>query len=113
MVKVSLNAEPTYVALIQSAAALPFLFVALPAGAIGDIFDRRRVILATEIWMATAALILTILAFARILSPLLLLALTFVLSAGDAFETPVSRAVLPAGACFFLLECASSQSRRR
>jgi len=39
---VSLNAGPLYVALTQTASALPFFVFALPAGAIGDIVDRRR-----------------------------------------------------------------------
>jgi len=45
---VSLNAGPMYVALIQTASALPFFVLALPAGAVGDILDRRRIILGTE-----------------------------------------------------------------
>src|SRR6202790_4880600 len=48
---VSLNAGPMYVALTQTASALPFFILALPAGAIGDIVDRRKVILRTETWM--------------------------------------------------------------
>src|SRR6202050_1581674 len=48
----SLTTSVTYVALIQTAAALPFFLLALPAGSIGDIFNRRRLILGTEIWMA-------------------------------------------------------------
>ena len=47
---VSLNAGPMYVALIQTASALPFVVLALPAGAVGDILDRRRIILGTESW---------------------------------------------------------------
>src|SRR5712675_2578517 len=46
---VSLHAGPMYVALTQTAAALPFFVFALPAGAIGDIVDRRRLILFTEL----------------------------------------------------------------
>ena len=42
---VSLKAGPMYVALTQTASALPFFILALPAGAIGDIVDRRKVIL--------------------------------------------------------------------
>src|SRR5271163_4545426 len=55
---VSLNAGPAYVALTQTASALPFFILALPAGAIGDIVDRRKLILFTEIWMASFALVL-------------------------------------------------------
>src|SRR5947209_19819162 len=52
---VSLGAGPMYVALTQTASALPFFIFALPAGAIGDIVDRRRLILYTEFWMAGIA----------------------------------------------------------
>jgi MFS family permease len=92
---VSLNAGPLYVALTQTASALPFFVLALPAGAFGDIVDRRKLILFTEVWMACVAILLAAVTFAGLLSPLLLLALTFALSAGDAMESPAWRAVLP------------------
>jgi MFS family permease len=92
---ISLNAGPIYVALTQTASALPFFVFALPAGAIGDIVDRRKLILYTEAWMLAVALALAVLTMSGWISPLLLLILTFALSAGDAFETPTWRAVLP------------------
>ena len=92
---VSLHAGPGYVALIQTAAALPYFLLALPAGSAGDIFDRRKLILYTEFWMMGVALILAILTLKGLTSPWLLLALTFALTAGDAFETPTWRAILP------------------
>jgi MFS family permease len=92
---VSLRAGPGYVALIQTAASLPYFLLALPAGSAGDIFDRRRLILYTESWMVGVALILAVLTISGSMSPWLLLALTFALSAGDAFETPTWRAILP------------------
>jgi predicted MFS family arabinose efflux permease len=92
---VSLSAGPMYVALIQTASALPFFLLALPAGAIGDIIDRRKVILSTETWMLLVATVLSGLTIAGKMSPVMLLILTFALSAGDAFETPTWRAVLP------------------
>jgi len=92
---VSLKAGPMYVALTQTASALPFFLLALPAGAIGDIVDRRRIILSTEIWMAAVALVISAITIGGLMSPVLLLILTFALSAGDAFESPTWRAVLP------------------
>jgi MFS family permease len=92
---ISLHAGAIYVALIQTAAALPFFLFALPAGAIGDIVDRRRLILYTETWMFVVALTVAVFTLSGWMSPLLLLILTFALSAGDAFETPTWRAVLP------------------
>src|ERR1035438_3755076 len=92
---VSLNAGPMYVALTQTASSLPFFLLALPAASAGDIADRRKLILFTETWMVCVAIALAVLTIAGLMSPWLLLALTFALSAGDAFETPTWRAVLP------------------
>jgi hypothetical protein len=80
---VSLSAGPMYVALTQSASALPFFVFALPAGAIGDIVDRRKLILFTETWMLLVAVLLASLTLAGFMSPLMLLILTFALSAGE------------------------------
>ncbi len=92
---VSLHAGPGYVALIQTAASLPYFLLALPAGSAGDIFDRRKLVLYTEAWMVGIALLLAVLTISGLTSPWLLLALTFALSAGDAFENPTWRAILP------------------
>ena len=91
----SLNASPLLVALTQTASSLPFFVFALPAGAIGDIVDRRKLVLFTEIWMTGVAALLTVLTFTHLISPVSLLLLTFALSAGDAFESPTWRAILP------------------
>ena len=92
---VSLGASPLYVALTQTASTLPFFLFALPAGSIGDIVDRRRLILYTETWMVCVAIALAAATLTGVITPWLLLALTFALSAGDAVETPTWRAVLP------------------
>ena len=91
----SLTASTTYVALIQTAAALPFFLLALPAGSIGDIFDRRKLILGTEIWMAAVGILLAAAAIAHWMTPWLLLVLTLALSLGDAVEAPAWRAIFP------------------
>jgi MFS family permease len=92
---VSLGAGPLYVALTQTASSLPFFILALPAGSVGDIVDRRRLVLFTEAWMIVVAIVLAAATLAGVMTPWLLLLLTFALSAGDAFETPTWRAILP------------------
>ena len=92
---VSLGASARLVALTQTASSLPFFLLALPAGAIGDIVDRRKLILYCEYWMVGVASVLTVATIAGVMSPWLLLALTFAVSAGDALETPTWRALLP------------------
>lgn len=90
-----LTTNTLYVALIQTASALPFFLLAIPAGAIGDIFDRRKLILATELWMLLVASVLAIVTLTARITPLLLLLLTFALSAGDALESPAWSAIFP------------------
>jgi MFS family permease len=91
----SLTGNPLYIALIQTASALPFFLLALPAGSIGDIFDRRKLILGTETWMLAIAIVLTVATFAGVMTPWLLLLLTLGLSIGDAVESPTWRAIFP------------------
>jgi len=91
----SLTHSPLYIALIQTASALPFFLFALPAGAIGDIFDRRRLILSTETWMFAIAVVIAATTIRGVMTPWLLLLLTFGLSLGDAIETPTWRAIVP------------------
>ena len=91
----SLSSNPMHIALIQTASALPFFILALPAGSIGDIVDRRKLILRTELWMLVVAVVLATTTLAHMITPWLLLFLTFALSVGDAVEAPTWRAILP------------------
>jgi MFS family permease len=94
-IMVSLHRGPLYVALTQTASTLPFFLFALPAGALGDIVDRRRLILYAEVWMLAVAATIAATTIAGRMSTWLLLGLTFALSAGDAVEAPAWRAALP------------------
>src|ERR1700733_11305712 len=91
----SLTSSTLYIALIQTASALPFFLLALPAGSIGDIMDRRKLILGTESWMLIMASALAVFTIAGVVTPWLLLLLTFAISAGDAVESPAWRAIFP------------------
>src|SRR6267154_630617 len=91
----SLTSRPVYIALVQTASALAFFLLALPAGSIGDICDRRKLILGTELWMVGIAIVLAATTITHTVTPWLLLALTFALSAGDAIESPSWRAIFP------------------
>src|SRR5579862_5761447 len=91
----TLTTRPSYIALIQTASALPFFLLALPAGSLGDIFDRRKLILFTETWMFFAAAVLAAVTYSGRMTPWLLLLLTLALSLGDAIETPSWQAIFP------------------
>jgi MFS family permease len=92
---VSQGAGPLLVALTQTASALPFFLLALPGGALGDIFDRRRLIVTTEVWMVSVATVIAALTLLHWITPWMLLLLTVALSIGDALEAPTWRAILP------------------
>ncbi len=49
------DASPVLVALTQTATSLPVLLVGLPAGALADLVDRRRLLLVSQTWMLLAA----------------------------------------------------------
>src|SRR5215510_895589 len=55
----ALTTSPLLIALMQTAATLPVLLFGLPAGAMADIFDRRRLLLFWAAWMLAAAAVLS------------------------------------------------------
>lgn len=91
----SLTTSTTLVALVQSAAALPTLFLAIFAGALADVVDRRRLLIATQLFSFAAVLVLALLAFAGLVTPWVLLGLTLALGVGTAFYVPASQAITP------------------
>jgi hypothetical protein len=47
-----------------------FFLLAPIAGSVGDVVDRRKLVLFTEVWMIVAALAIAVLTVGRIMSPL-------------------------------------------
>lgn len=90
-----LNSSPTLVALVQTSTMLPVFLVGVPAGALADIVDRRKLLIVTQLSMAATALILAVLAFNDGLSEGTLLALTFTLGFFGAFNLPAFQAIQP------------------
>src|SRR5579875_559366 len=91
----TLTRHPVMVSLLQTAIFLPFFLMALPAGALADVFDRRRLLVAGHIWMSLSAMGLALLALTGVTDPWLLLALTFALGLGAAVSAPAWNAVTP------------------
>jgi MFS family permease/quinol monooxygenase YgiN len=91
----SLSPSPFLVALLQAASSLPFFLLALPAGAIADVVDRRRMLLITQSWMLAMAALLGILTVMGITNTWILLTLTFSLSLGSSMNMPVWQAITP------------------
>ena len=91
----SLSPSPLLVALVQAATTLPMFLLALPAGALADIVDRRKMLLAAQILGFIAAALLAFLTLQGLTTPEVLLAGTFMLGIAAALSAPVFQAIVP------------------
>ncbi|SFG27091.1 Predicted arabinose efflux permease, MFS family [Novosphingobium sp. CF614] len=100
-----LSSSPSMVALVQTAMMVPLVLVTLPAGAIADMFDRRRIAMTGLGFSAVCAAVLAGIGFLGLITPELLLLFCMLIGAGVALFSPswqasipeqVSRAHLPA-----------------
>ena len=90
----SLDPDPLVVSMVQAATILPIFMLALPAGAIADIVDRRVFILGTQAWMLFAASVLALLTYTGHMTSWGLLALTFCIGIGTAMNAPAWGSVM-------------------
>jgi len=84
----SLVASSLIVALTWASDSLSIVALALPAGALADIVDRRRLLIISQSWMFVIALILAVMTVLGFISPVILLVLIFLLGLGEAISTP-------------------------
>lgn len=73
---------------------LPVILLSLPAGHFADRFDRKRIVLITQLLLAVVSLGLTLLSFARGPVPLIYACLLFI-GIATAFNTPASTSLVP------------------
>src|SRR5215468_10197311 len=83
-----MTASADQVALVQTALMLPVMLIAMPAGAVADMFDRRIVALLSLGIALVGATTLTTLTFLGLVTPQILLALCFVVGSGMALFGP-------------------------
>ena len=91
----SLSDSPFMVSLVQSITTLPIFLFALPAGALGDIYNRRQLLLITIVCMLLAAVTFAVMSWFEWVSAFSLLLFTFLLGVGAAFSAPAWQAVIP------------------
>ena len=91
----SLSPSPVMVALVQTATTLPVFLLALPAGALADIVDRRRFLIVVQLWMGCVAALLATTVFIGVVSAWSLLVLTFAMGIGAAMMIPAWAAITP------------------
>ncbi|WP_313387942.1 MFS transporter [Achromobacter aegrifaciens] len=90
-----LSASPAAVALIQTAATLPIFLLAIPAGVLSDILDRRRFLIFVQLLLASVSGTLLLLSHFGALTVDYLIALTFVGGIGAALMGPTWQSIVP------------------
>lgn len=89
------NASAALVSLVQTANLVPSLLLGLMAGVLADAFDRRRLILGSNLFAAGAAGLMAVIAALGLLGPDALLLYTFLIGCGAALSAPAWQAVTP------------------
>jgi MFS family permease len=80
--------SPIMVSLVQAAAQLPVFLLALPAGALADVMDRKRNLMLTNTFMLAVAGALAIFAALGHVDATVLLVMTALLAVGAALSNP-------------------------
>lgn len=90
-----LSGSPSAVAMIQVAGTLPIFLLAIPAGVLSDIVDRRKLLIFVQILLALVSTALMTLAFAGRLTVEILVGLTFIGGIGAALMGPTWQSIVP------------------
>jgi MFS family permease len=90
-----LEPEPLVVALVQVATSLPMFLFVMPAGALADIIDRRHLLLVVQVAAAVIIAVFSLLVWADIVTPFILLAFTFLAGITAALISPAWQAIVP------------------
>lgn len=90
-----LSTSRLMVALVQAATMGPVFLLGLPAGALADIIDRRRLLIFAQVWNLLSAGLLAWLAFAGLVTPGMLLSLVSLMAVGSALHMPAFQAIIP------------------
>jgi MFS family permease len=91
----SLDSKPLVVSLVQVASSLPLFLLALPAGALADIIDRRRLLIVIEVTTTIVAAAFALLVGMGRVSPVTLLLFMFLEGALGALSAPAYQAIVP------------------
>lgn len=91
----TMTSSPFLVSLMQTMSSLPLFLLALPAGALADLVDRRRLILLAQTGALLTAVGMAALAWTGALTQTLLLLATFQLGVAAAFTMPAWQALIP------------------
>lgn len=89
------HSSPAVIALVSTAAAAPVLLLGIPAGVLGEFMNRRSLLIGVQAAQAMIALALVFFTAVGVMTPPLLLTLTFALGAASAVQLPAYQAIVP------------------
>ncbi len=90
-----LSSSPAAVAMVQAAAALPVFLLAIPAGVLSDMLDRRKLLICVQLLLASVSVCLVFLSIIDQHSVTSLIVLTFIGGVGVALMGPTWQAIVP------------------
>lgn len=91
----SLDPDPLIVSLVQVATMLPMFLFALPAGALADIIDKRKLLLIVESAITFVSAVFAAIVWLGLATAGNLLLFTFLIGVGGALTAPAWQAVVP------------------
>lgn len=92
---VDANAGPAVISLVQTASLLPTLVFSLLAGVLADVLNPKRLLIVMTVYAVVIAGVMAGLAWSGLLTPPILLVLTFLLGSGAALSAPAFQAIQP------------------
>jgi MFS family permease len=90
-----LGSSTFFLSLMSTVASLPFFLFTLPAGALADMVNRRKLLCFMNLWLAVAAGLLATLGLFHLVNPYVLLFCVFLIGVGFAFHAPAWSAIIP------------------
>ncbi|HZC34652.1 MAG TPA: MFS transporter [Chthoniobacterales bacterium] len=91
----TVSGSPFLISLMSTLASLPFFLFTVPAGALADMVDRRRILSVMNLWLASTAGMLAIFGALGALNPWIILVAVFCAGAGFSFYAPAWSALVP------------------
>src|SRR3984957_10816402 len=91
----TLTASPFLLSLMSTVASLPFLIFTLPAGALADMVDRKKLLVVMNLWLTVAAASLAVLGRLHFLNTSVILFSVFLMGVGFAFAAPAWASSVP------------------
>jgi MFS family permease len=90
-----LTPSPFFLSLMSTVASMPFFLFTLPAGALADMVDHKKLLCLVYLWLVMGAAGLAVLGWLHLVNPYVILACVFLIGVGFAFNAPAWSSIVP------------------